>query len=238
MPKQVAEYKLLRKYRCDRVQNPEEVHLHYFISIVKCGYFECVTGVCFADTDYVVDLVEIDPHKVGFISEGYAPIYESDLKASIQGKWRQTYATASLQVAIRDTDITFTPVSTLSSPDGSINLMYVFHILEETDDVIRGKEGFQIVIMKITVFPETTGSHDCHILGDASSKKAGIKLRLSSSPRHLQEGTATHEFLSSERVVIRAGDPKTTNVLTDLYTSVDFQRLATSNRMAEMVIDK
>lgn len=205
------------------------------ISIVGCGYVGCVTGICFADMGYEVTLVDVDPRKVDSINEGRSPIYESGLEGLIRKDRERIRATMDLGAAVRDTDITFVAVGTPSNADGTIDLTYVFRVCEEVGDILREKEGFHIVIIKSTVFPGTTDDRVRHILEYTSGKKAGVDFGLGSNPEFLREGNAVHDFLSPDRIVIGADDPRTANALRVLYASINSQILVTSSRTAEMI---
>ena len=209
--------------------------MSYSLSIIGCGYVGCVTGVCFADMGYEVTLVDVDPTKVDSINEGRSPIYEPGLEALISKNRGRIRATTDLQSAVRETDITFIAVGTPSNTDGSIDLTYVFRVCEEVGDVLKEKEGLHIVIVKSTVFPGTTDDRVRHILEYTSGKKAGVDFGLGSNPEFLREGNAVRDFLSPDRIVIGADDPRTADALKALYASIDSKVLVTPSRTAEMI---
>ncbi|MDV4343103.1 UDP-glucose/GDP-mannose dehydrogenase family protein [Methanoculleus sp. YWC-01] len=209
--------------------------MSYSLSIIGCGYVGCVTGVCFADMGNEVTLVDVDSDKVDFINEGRSPIYEPGLEALMQKNRERVRATTNLRAAIHDTDITFVAVGTPSNADGSIDLTYVFRVCEEIGEVLREKEDFHIVIIKSTVFPGTTDDRVRHILEYTSGKKAGVDFGLGSNPEFLREGNAVHDFLSPDRIVIGADDPRTADALKALYASIDSRVLVASSRTAEMI---
>ena len=209
--------------------------MNYSLSIIGCGYVGCVTGVCFADMGNEVTLVDVDSDKVDFINEGRSPIYEPGLEALMQKNRERIRATTDLRTAVHDTDITFVAVGTPSNADGSIDLTYVFRVCEEIGEVLREKEDFHIVIIKSTVFPGTTDDRVRHILEYTSGKKAGVDFGLGSNPEFLREGNAVHDFLSPDRIVIGADDPRTADALKALYASIDSRVLVTSSRTAEMI---
>lgn len=209
--------------------------MSHSISVIGCGYVGCVTGVCFADMGYEVVLVDVDPRKVNSINKGRSPIYEPGLEDLIQKNRERIRAIMDLQAAVHDTDITFVAVGTPSNADGSIDLTHVFRACEGIGDVIGEKEGFHIVIIKSTVFPGTTDDRVRQILEYASGKKAGVDFGLGSNPEFLREGNAVHDFLSPDRIVIGADDPRTADALRALYASIDSQVLVTSSRTAEMI---
>jgi UDPglucose 6-dehydrogenase len=209
--------------------------MNYSLSIIGCGYVGCVTGVCFADMGNEVTLVDVDSDKVDSINEGRSPIYEPGLEALMQKNRERIRATTDLRTAVHDTDITFVAVGTPSNADGSIDLTYVFRVCEEIGEVLREKEGFHIIIIKSTVFPGTTDDRVRHILEYTSGKKAGVDFGLGSNPEFLREGNAVHDFLSPDRIVIGADDPRTADALKALYASIDSTVLVTSSRTAEMI---
>lgn len=209
--------------------------MNYSLSIIGCGYVGCVTGVCFADMGNEVTLVDVDSDKVDSINEGRSPIYEPGLEALMRKNQERVRATTNLRAAIHDTDITFVAVGTPSNADGSIDLTYVFRVCEEIGEVLREKKDFHIVIIKSTVFPGTTDDRVRHILEYISGKKAGVDFGLGSNPEFLREGNAVHDFLSPDRIVIGADDPRTADALKALYASIDSRVLVTSSRTAEMI---
>lgn len=209
--------------------------MSYSLSIIGCGYVGCVTGVCFADMGNEVTLVDVEPRKVNSINDGRSPIYEPGLEDLIQKNRKRIHATTDLRAAVRDTDITFIAVGTPSNADGSIDLTYVLDVCEEIGNILREKEDFHIVVIKSTVFPGTTDDRVRQILEYTSGKKAGVDFGLGSNPEFLQEGSAVHDFLYPDRVVIGADDPRTADTLKALYADIDSRILETSSRTAEMI---
>lgn len=205
------------------------------LSIIGCGYVGCVTGTCFADMGHEVTLVDIDPSRVNSINEGRSPIYEPGLGDLIQKNRTRIQATTDFQTAIRETDITFVAVGTPSNADDSINLTYVFDACQEIAEILRKKDSFHTVIIKSTVFPGTTDTQVRQILEKYSGKKAGIDFGIGANPEFLREGNAVQDFLSPDRVVIGADDPRTANVIGDLYAPLNPRILSTSTRTAELI---
>ncbi|MDE4907275.1 UDP-glucose/GDP-mannose dehydrogenase family protein [Methanogenium marinum] len=205
------------------------------LSIIGCGYVGCVTGTCFADMGHEVTLVDIDPSRVYSINEGHSPIYESGLEDLIKENRKRICATTDLRTAVNNTDITFIAVGTPSNVDGSINLTYVFNACKEIGEILREKDSFHVIIVKSTVFPGTTDTQVRQILEEHSGKKAGIDFGLGANPEFLREGNAVQDFLSPDRVVIGADDPRTANVIRDIYAPLNPQIFTTSIRTAEII---
>ena len=205
------------------------------LSIIGCGYVGCVTGVCFADMGHKVTIVDIDSCKVDSINEGRSPIYELGLEDLILKNRNRIQGTTDFQAAIRETDITFVAVGTPSNADNSINLTYVFNACKGIAEILREKDSFHTVIIKSTVFPGTTDTQVRQILEEHSGKKAGIDFGIGTNPEFLREGNAIQDFLSPDRVVIGADDPRTADILMGIYDSLNSQIYSTSSRTAELI---
>jgi UDPglucose 6-dehydrogenase/GDP-mannose 6-dehydrogenase len=71
----------------------------------------------------------------------------------------------------------------------------------------------------------------------ASGKKAGVDFGVGMNPEFLSEGEAVQDFLYPDRIVIGAIDPRSSQVLTEVYEPYDANvpRLMTNTRTAEMI---
>lgn len=205
------------------------------ISIIGCGYVGCVTGVCLADLGKEVVLVDVDPDKIDAIKNLQSPIYEPGLEELISKNNNRILATMDFNSAIEDTDLTFIAVGTPSLKDGSIDLKYVLEACETTGKMLKKKDDFHTVIVKSTVFPGTTEGIVRKVLEKNSGKTAGENFGLGVNPEFLREGSAVADFLSPDRVVIGANDPKTIDILRDIYTFAESSLLFTSITAAETI---
>lgn len=209
--------------------------MSFRISIIGCGYVGCVTGVCLADLGKEVVLVDVDPYKIGAIINLQSPIYEPGLEELISKNNSRIFATMDLNSAIEETDLTFIAVGTPSSKDGSINLKYVIEACETIGKTLKKKDDFHTVIVKSTVFPGTTEGIVRKSLEKNSGKTAGEDFGLGVNPEFLREGSAVADFLSPDRVVIGANDPKTADILRDIYSFAESSLQFTSITAAEMI---
>jgi len=68
------------------------------------------------------------------------------------------------------------------------------------------------------------------------ARKAGVGFRARfKSPNSSRRGSAVHDFLYPDRIVIGADDPRTAEALKALYADIDSRILVTSSRTAEMI---
>ncbi len=205
------------------------------IAVIGCGYVGCVTGACCAHLGHEVSLVDIDASKVDMLNSGQSPIYEPGLEELLRQNSSRIHASTDMNAAVLNADLTFVAVGTPSSGDGSIDLTYIHSACEEIGKTLQEKDDFHTVIIKSTVFPGTTDGNVRHFLERSSGKTAHKEFGLGSNPEFLREGSAVHDFLYPDRIVIGGDDARTVELLQELYTPIDAPQLVTSIRAAEMI---
>ena len=205
------------------------------ICLIGCGYVGSVTGVCLADLGHEIRIVDTDESKVALLNSGKTPIYEPDLERLLQENRQRISATADTRTAVLNSDITFICVGTPSNPDGSINLDYVLSASREVGNALCDTSGYHVVIVKSTVLPGTTTGLVKDILEQASGKKAFLDFGLASNPEFLREGSAVEDFLRPDRIVVGVSDPRSQQVLEELYADFTCPKLFSSIPVAEMI---
>lgn len=183
------------------------------ITILGSGYVGLTTGVALSYVGHSVTCVDTDEGKIAELREGRLPIHEPHL-AELAGlsNGRLQYACDSSR-AIRDADVIFIAVGTPPQSDGRPELSYLRAAAASIGQNL--KSGFTVVVNKSTV-PIGSGNWVESLIAEASEgrRRPHQHFAVASNPEFLREGSAVHDSLYPERVVLGADD---TSVLGPLY---------------------
>jgi UDPglucose 6-dehydrogenase len=206
------------------------------ISIVGTGYVGLVSGACLADVGHDVTCVDMDPAKVDMINSGRPTIHELGLAEILERTVGKTLrATADLDRAVRDTEVTFIAVGT-PARDGRIDLGYVRAAADEIGRALKGKPGYHTVVVKSTVIPGTTDHVVRQAVEDASGRTVGAGFGLGMNPEFLTEGRAVEDFSKPDRIVIGGFDERSCQVVGGIYDCFEgAPRIFTNNTTAELI---
>ncbi|MEM2940308.1 MAG: UDP-glucose/GDP-mannose dehydrogenase family protein [Thermoproteota archaeon] len=193
----------------------------YSVSIIGMGYVGLCTAVGFASKACKVVTYDIDHEKLTLINRGIAPFYEPDLEETLKKTVDEQYLIClpDLEDAILKTDIAFITVGTPSKPDGSIDLSQVEEAVVRIGDALRKKDKHQLIVVKSTVIPGTTENVVKPLLEKHSGKHCGKEFGLCMNPEFLREGSAIHDTLHPDRIVIGENDKKSGDALELFYRS-------------------
>ncbi|WP_267417177.1 UDP-glucose/GDP-mannose dehydrogenase family protein [Bacillus sp. GC_Bacil_1] len=203
----------------------------YKIAVAGTGYVGLVAGVCFAEVGHQVTCVDIDEKKVELMKSGVSPIYEADLEELMQknyGAGRINYTT-DYKSAYKDADAIFIGVGTPEQADGSANLSYIATVAKQ---IAESVEKDCLVIVKSTV-PIGTNDKVEQFIQDFLVNN--VKVEVASNPEFLAQGSAVHDTLYAERIVIGTESKWAEEVLTNLYKPFHLPVVSVNRRSAEMI---
>jgi UDPglucose 6-dehydrogenase len=189
------------------------------ISVFGTGYVGLCIAVGFASKGYKVITVTHDPKKAERINKGWAPFYEPKLRELLQNAVKNGFLRCLLNYkdAVLDTDVTFITVGTPSQPSGEINLNLIERAACEIGEALQRKKAYHLVVVKSTVVPGTTKKLVKPALEDYSGKRCGVDFGLCMNPEFLREGSAIHDTLNPDRIVIGEYDKKSGDFLESFY---------------------
>ncbi len=110
-------------------------------------------------------------------------------------------------------------MGTPSKPDGGIDLTYVEAAAREVGRILAEKKTYHLVVVKSTVVPGTTAGIVKDSLEMGSKKLFPKDFGLCFNPEFLREGTAIHDTLRPDALVIGAEDERSSETLLNLYKS-------------------
>ena len=196
------------------------------IAVVGTGYVGLTTGACLAHLGHRVVCADIDADKVAQLRSGEIPIVEEglgEIVAEAASDGRLSFVVGAAQAA-GDADVVFLCVPTPQDDDGSADLSYIQAAAREIGPVLRPGA---VVVNKSTVPVGSASVVDDVIRRD--------DVRIVSNPEFLREGTAVHDFLHPDRIVIGGEDAAACELVADLYAPLDAPMILTDAASAETI---
>jgi UDPglucose 6-dehydrogenase len=190
------------------------------VAIIGTGYVGLTTGVCLAFIGHQVCCLDTDEAKIRALKAGKIPIYEPNLSELLEEASPNLRFTSSYAEAIPSAEIIFIAVGTPPTPSGAPNLEYLSQAARSIGQ--HGAAGFKVVVNKSTV-PIGSGNWVGSLLREAcEGREAGTspEFAVASNPEFLREGSALHDSLYPDRIVIGADETRALEVLYSLYRPI------------------
>ena len=186
------------------------------IAIVGTGYVGLVTGTCFAEIGVHVTCVDTNQDKIESLRKGVMPIYEPGLEDMVlrNVKAGRLHFTTSLEECLDDVEVVFSAVGTPPDEDGSADLSYVLAVAHT---IGRAMRRYVLVVTKSTVPVGTAKKVRAVIQEELDKRGEHISFDVASNPEFLKEGTAIHDFMSPDRVVVGVESERAEKLMSKLY---------------------
>jgi UDPglucose 6-dehydrogenase len=195
------------------------------VAIIGTGYVGLVTAAGFAELGSDVWCVDIDAEKIAALERGDIPIFEPGLPELIEKHRGRLHFSTDLAPALEHARLLFVAVGTPPTHSGDADLSAVNAVV----DALPASDHHALV-MKSTV-PCGTGTTIKRIFGEHG--KPG--LAYVSCPEFLKEGSAVHDFLHPDRVVIGDDRDWAGEAVVGLYSPFDAPLVRTDIASAEMI---
>ncbi|MEJ2565525.1 MAG: UDP-glucose/GDP-mannose dehydrogenase family protein [Gammaproteobacteria bacterium] len=186
------------------------------ITIFGSGYVGLVTGACLAEVGNHVICVDIDADKIRMLSQGRIPIHEPGLEEMVQRNSRagRLGFTTDLKAGVAHGLFQFIAVGTPPDEDGSADLQYVLAVARSIGEHM---DEYRIVVNKSTVPVGTADKVREAVNGVLAKRGETLDFDVVSNPEFLKEGAAIDDFMRPDRIIIGTDNPRTTELLHDLY---------------------
>ena len=170
------------------------------ICVVGTGYVGLVTGTVFADLGNEVVCVDKDEAKIAGLKKGVMPIYEPGLEEMVTRNVedRRLTFTTDIDHGIERGDVVFICVGTPPLETGEPDMTQVVNAAR---DIARSLDRYKVVVNKSTV-PVGTGEMVREII--LANRRRDVDFDVVSNPEFLREGSAIHDTLNPDRIVIGA----------------------------------
>ncbi|MDE0162696.1 MAG: UDP-glucose/GDP-mannose dehydrogenase family protein [Acidimicrobiaceae bacterium] len=196
------------------------------VAVVGAGYVGLTTAACLARLGHRVTCTDVDESRITALQRAEMPIHEPGLaelvRTGIDGS-RLSFACGSADAAAR-ADFVFLCVPTPSGPDGGTDLGCLEAAAAEIGPSLRPGT---VVVNKSTA-PAGTVALLARVLGRAD-------VSVASNPEFLRQGSAVHDFLNPDRLVVGAADVAVAERVAGLYAGIDAPVLVTDPASAETV---
>ncbi|HPQ17310.1 MAG TPA: UDP-glucose/GDP-mannose dehydrogenase family protein, partial [Bryobacteraceae bacterium] len=191
------------------------------VSIVGAGYVGITTGVALAYVGHEVTCLDSDERKVALLRRGVFPIYEPHLEALAALAHSRLRYTSDPNEAMSNAEVIFIAVGTPSQADGNPDLSFLRSAAMSVGDHLG--DGYTVVVNKSTV-PIGCGNWVESLVREAFEARNGQRPKglfsVASNPEFLREGSALHDSLYPDRIVIGADDARALERLYALYKPV------------------
>ena len=196
------------------------------IAVIGAGYVGLTTAACFASLGHDVVCADIDAARVARLREGEVPIIEAGLDALVRegmGGGRLRFVLGA-EAAARTAEFAYLCVPTPQGDDGSADLSYIEAAAREIGPVLPAEA---VVVNKSTVPVGSTRAVE-RVLGRDD-------VAVVSNPEFLREGSAVHDFLNPDRIVIGSEDQSAAVRVASLYIGVTAPIIVTDPASAETI---
>jgi UDPglucose 6-dehydrogenase len=196
------------------------------VAVIGAGYVGLPTAATLAHFGHSVVLAERDPSRLAALRSGLMPIVEvglDDLVADSVAVGRLVFTESAVE-AVADADFVFLCVPTPQGADGSADVSYVEAAAKEI--AVHLTHG-AIVVNKSTV-PVGSATLVDQMIGRTD-------VRVVSNPEFLREGTAVHDSLNPDRIVVGADDPAAAASVGELFSATGAPLIVTDTTTSETI---
>ena len=194
------------------------------VAVVGAGYVGLTTAACLAQMGHRVICTDIDGPRIWGLQRGEVPIHEPGLAELVRSGLdadRLSFVHGSAAAAAQ-ADFIYLCVPTPMAADGGTDLGYLRTAASEIGPSLRPGA---VVVIKSTTPPGTT-----RMLERALGRD---DVAVASNPEFLRQGSAVHDFLNPDRIVVGAADAGVTERVSGLYSELDAPILITDPASAE-----
>src|SRR5207237_1053894 len=191
----------------------------------ECGP---VTGAWSAGLGHGVTIRAVVPEKIEARRAGRVPIFEPGLEELIERNRERLAFTLDVGEAIAGAEFVYVCVDTPPTYSGDADLSRVWTVVDElpqATDVER-----PLLVMKSTV-PVGTGEKVRHTLDSRGLEHVGYV----ANPEFTAEGSAVHDFLHPDRIVVGSFEPGDGDRVEGLHAGIDAPVVRADVNSAEMV---
>lgn len=201
------------------------------IGIIGSGYVGLVTGACLAHLGHTVICVDQDEAKIRTLKKGKVPFYEPGLMEMVLENVTAERLSFTSEIAglVNRCEVLFICVNTPSLSHGEADLSFVGKVAKQIAIHLR---KYCLIVEKSTV-PVETGEWVRQTI--MRNIKKGVHFDVASNPEFLREGSAIHDFLQPDRIVIGVASERAEKIFRTLYSPLKAPMIVTDIKSAELI---
>jgi UDPglucose 6-dehydrogenase len=195
------------------------------IAIVGTGYVGLTTGACLASLGHQVVCIDNDESKIQMLRACSIPIFEDGLESLVESGLSSGNLTFSTELisSVEGANFTFLCLPTPPNNDGTADLTTLFDVLHR----LKGKFASGSIVINKSTVPVNSAGVVAQILAQ--------EVAVVSNPEFLREGSAVHDFLHPDRILIGCEDLNAGKKVAELYSSLNCPIVFTDPLSAESV---
>ncbi len=196
------------------------------VTVIGAGYVGLTTAACLAHLGHKVVCCDIDPNRISMLEQGKIPIVEDGLEELVLsgiGSGQLSFVLGARH-ATSGSEVVFLCVPTPQRQDGSADMSY---IVEAVNEIAENLDPGTVVVNKSTVPVGST------TVVESTLNRPDVLVV--SNPEFLREGSAVHDFLHPERIVIGSDDQGAAIRVATLYSKINAPLVTTDPSSAETI---
>ena len=201
------------------------------IGIIGSGYVGLVTGTCLAHLGHSVTCVDQDKAKIRTLKKGKIPFYEPGLMEMVLENVaaKRLSFTTEISRIVNCCEVLFICVNTPPKPNGEADLRFVEMVAKQIATHLR---KYCLIVEKSTV-PVETGEWVRQTI--KRHIKKDVHFDVASNPEFLREGSAIHDFLQPDRIVIGVSSERAEKIFRTLYSPLKAPIIVADIKSAELI---
>lgn len=203
------------------------------VTVIGCGHVGLVTAAGLAHLGHRIIGLDVDSDLVATLRGGVVPFVEPGLQELLReglDSERLSFTT-DYPEALREAEFVFLTVDTPSTLTGAADLSRIRAATRSLSESLGDRRP---IIVNKSTSPIGTGETIASILVQGFAHDR-IDPRIVANPEFLREGSAVHDFLNPDRIVVGANNSEDARAVAALFEDLGAPVLETDLRTAEMI---
>ncbi|MBS4961100.1 MAG: UDP-glucose/GDP-mannose dehydrogenase family protein [Clostridiales bacterium] len=204
------------------------------VTVFGLGFVGLTTAVGFAEKGVKVYGYDVDKSRCAILSSGKLPFFEPGLdKALIRHLNHNFILCEDAEAAVKESDCIYLCVGTPYGEGGQADLTYLFSAVDLASEALKDGK-FRVVVTKSTIPPSTSKEKIIPYI-EQKGLHVGTDVGVANNPEFLREGYCWDDFMHADRIVLGVSDPKSEEILKNLYRGFDIPIFSVSLNTGEFI---
>lgn len=201
------------------------------ILVVGAGHVGLVTAACLADLGNKVIAMDDDTKKIEHLKKGLMPFYEPGLGEIVHRNTDKgrLFFTTGIREGVKTSEIIFICVGTPQKPTGEADISIVESVTKRIGESL---DSHKAIVEKSTV-PVRTGTWIKRTI--SANTQRNVDFDVICNPEFMREGSAIHDFMHPDRIVLGVETERAANTMIRLYKRLNAPMVVTNIETAELI---